>query len=137
MWRVTLTLWCLGSTMLPKSIFVVTAHGDLQVSCTAWSPSGACCVWHPFLLGHTELSSYCCGFALLLQALVPKHFSLSALHRISALTATLHMHSRKKTKGKRFQRGQGPRKKIQKSSTGRTTKTQRRRLTGKMGRDQD
>ncbi|NWS55389.1 NOL12 protein, partial [Chunga burmeisteri] len=57
--------------------------------------------------------------------------------KISSLTATLHMHSRKKTKGKRAQRGQGQRKKIQKSSTGRTTKTQRRRLTGKMGRDQD
>ncbi|NXF02624.1 NOL12 protein, partial [Smithornis capensis] len=57
--------------------------------------------------------------------------------KISSLTATLHMHSRKKTKGKRSQRGQGTRKKIQKSSTGRTTKTQRRRLTGKMGRDQD
>ncbi|NXD10042.1 NOL12 protein, partial [Nothocercus nigrocapillus] len=57
--------------------------------------------------------------------------------KISSLTASLHMHSRKKTKGKRPQRGQGPRKKIQKSSTGRTTKTQRRRLTGKMGRDQD
>ncbi|NWW43039.1 NOL12 protein, partial [Pedionomus torquatus] len=57
--------------------------------------------------------------------------------KISSLTATLHMHSRKKTKGKRPQRGQGPRKKLQKSSTGRTTKTQRRRLTGKMGRDQD
>ncbi|NWU97490.1 NOL12 protein, partial [Upupa epops] len=57
--------------------------------------------------------------------------------KISALTATLHMHSRKKGKGKRPQRGQGPRKKLQKSSTGRTTKTQRRRLTGKMGRDQD
>ncbi|NWH77440.1 NOL12 protein, partial [Piaya cayana] len=57
--------------------------------------------------------------------------------KISSLTATLHMHSRKKTKGKKSQRGQGPRKKIQKSSTGRTTKTQRRRLTGKMGRDQD
>ncbi|NXA39455.1 NOL12 protein, partial [Eudromia elegans] len=57
--------------------------------------------------------------------------------KISSLTATLHMHSRKKTKGKRLQRRQGPRKKIKKSSTGRTTKTQRRRLTGKMGRDQD
>ncbi|XP_059672897.1 nucleolar protein 12 isoform X2 [Gavia stellata] len=57
--------------------------------------------------------------------------------KISSLTATLHMHSRKKTKGKRPQRGQGPRKKTQKSITGRTTKTQRRRLTGKMGRDQD
>ncbi|XP_055663289.1 nucleolar protein 12 isoform X1 [Falco peregrinus] len=57
--------------------------------------------------------------------------------KISSLTATLHMHSRKKTKGKRSQCGQGPRKKVQKSSTGRTTKTQRRRLTGKMGRDQD
>ncbi|NXI42051.1 NOL12 protein, partial [Galbula dea] len=57
--------------------------------------------------------------------------------KISSLTATLHMHSRKKVKGKRLQRGQGPRKKIQKSCTGRTTKTQRRRLTGKMGHDQD
>ncbi|NWW86399.1 NOL12 protein, partial [Rhynochetos jubatus] len=57
--------------------------------------------------------------------------------KISSLTATLHMHSRKKTKGKQPQHRQGPRKKIQKSSTGRTTKTQRRRLTGKMGRDQD
>ncbi|NXC12748.1 NOL12 protein, partial [Corythaeola cristata] len=57
--------------------------------------------------------------------------------KISSLTATLHMHSQKKTKGKRLQCGQGPRKKIQKSSTGRTTKTQRRRLTGKMGHDQD
>ncbi|KGL83792.1 Nucleolar protein 12, partial [Tinamus guttatus] len=74
---------------------------------------------------------------LLLQVLVLRHFFLSAPHRISSLTASLHMHSRKKTKGKRPQRGQGPRKKIQKSSTGRTTKTQRRRLTGKMGRDQD
>ncbi|NXX18374.1 NOL12 protein, partial [Podargus strigoides] len=54
--------------------------------------------------------------------------------KISSLTATLHMHSRKKTKGKRPQHGH---KKIQKSSTGRTTKTQRRRLTGKMGHDQD
>ncbi|XP_071405957.1 nucleolar protein 12 isoform X1 [Pithys albifrons albifrons] len=52
--------------------------------------------------------------------------------KISSLTATLHTHSQKKTKRKRSQR-----KKIQKSSTGRTTKTQRRRLTGKMGRDQD
>ncbi|XP_066176257.1 nucleolar protein 12 [Sylvia atricapilla] len=57
--------------------------------------------------------------------------------KISSLTATLHMHSQKKTKGKRSQRGQGSRKKMQKSGTGRTTKTQRRRLTGKMGRDQD
>ncbi|KAM4902117.1 nucleolar protein 12 [Sylvia borin] len=57
--------------------------------------------------------------------------------KISSLTATLHMHSQKKTKGKRSHRGQGSRKKMQKSSTGRTTKTQRRRLTGKMGRDQD
>ncbi|NXK46173.1 NOL12 protein, partial [Chauna torquata] len=57
--------------------------------------------------------------------------------KISSLTATLHMHSQKKTKGKRPQRGQGPRKKIQKPSMRRTTKTQRRRLTGKMGRDQD
>ncbi|NXN79654.1 NOL12 protein, partial [Bombycilla garrulus] len=57
--------------------------------------------------------------------------------KISSLTATLHMRSQKKTKGKRSQRGQGPCKKIQKSGTRRTTKTQRRRLTGKMGRDQD
>ncbi|NXJ14432.1 NOL12 protein, partial [Odontophorus gujanensis] len=57
--------------------------------------------------------------------------------KISSLTATLHMHSRKKKKGKRPQRGQGSSKKIQKPSMRRTTKTQRRRLTGKMGRDQD
>ncbi|XP_052524720.1 nucleolar protein 12 [Tympanuchus pallidicinctus] len=57
--------------------------------------------------------------------------------KISSLTATLHMHSRKKKKGKRPQRGQGSLKKIQKPSMRRTTKTQRRRLTGKMGRDQD
>ncbi|NXY89327.1 NOL12 protein, partial [Alcedo cyanopectus] len=57
--------------------------------------------------------------------------------KISSLTATLHMHSRKKTKGKRLPRGQGPGKRSQKSSTGRTTKTQRRRLTGRTGRDQD
>ncbi|NXX98321.1 NOL12 protein, partial [Centropus bengalensis] len=55
--------------------------------------------------------------------------------KISSLTATLHMHSQKKTKGKKT-RGQGPRRKIQKS-TGRTTKTQRRRLTGKVCRNQD
>ncbi|NWZ21635.1 NOL12 protein, partial [Asarcornis scutulata] len=57
--------------------------------------------------------------------------------KISALTATLHMHSQKKSKGKRPQRGQGPRQKIQKPAMRRTTKTQRRRLTGKLGRDQD
>ncbi|NWZ62585.1 NOL12 protein, partial [Acrocephalus arundinaceus] len=57
--------------------------------------------------------------------------------KISSLTAALHMHSRKKTKGKRSQHGQGSHKKIQRSSTVRTTKAQRRRLTGKMGRDQD
>ncbi|XP_062425177.1 nucleolar protein 12 [Rhea pennata] len=57
--------------------------------------------------------------------------------KISSLTASLHMHSQKKTRGKRLKRGQGPRKKIQKASTGRTTKTQRRRLTGRTGRDQD
>lgn len=65
------------------------------------------------------------------------NISLPVHPRISSLTATLHMHSRKKKKGKRPQRGQGPFKKIQKPSTRRTTKTQRRRLTGKMGRDQD
>ncbi|KAM6293335.1 nucleolar protein 12 [Porphyrio hochstetteri] len=58
--------------------------------------------------------------------------------KISSLTATLHIHSqKKKKKGKRSQGGQGPHKKIQKSSTGRTTKSQRRRLTGKKGHDQD
>uniref|UniRef100_A0A8C3BIJ0 Nucleolar protein 12 n=1 Tax=Cairina moschata TaxID=8855 RepID=A0A8C3BIJ0_CAIMO len=68
---------------------------------------------------------------------VPKYFSFLALPRISALTATLHMRSQKKSKGKRPQRGQGPHQKIQKPAMRRTTKTQRRRLTGKMGRDQD
>ncbi|OXB60882.1 hypothetical protein ASZ78_014434 [Callipepla squamata] len=91
----------------------------------------------PFLLGCTGLSCCLRGITLLQYALVPKHFSLPLLPRISSLTATLHMHSRKKKKGKQPQRGQGSYKKIQKPSMRRTTKTQRRRLTGKMGRDQD
>lgn len=102
-----------------------------------WSSPGTFSYLCPFLLGHTGLSCCCSSITFLQCTLVPKHFSLLILPRISSLTATLHMHSRKKKKGKRPQRGQGPFKKIQKPSMRRTTKTQRRRLTGKMGRDQD
>lgn len=102
-----------------------------------WSSPGTFSYLCPLLLGHTGLSCCCSSITFLQCTLVPKHFSLPILPRISSLTATLHMHSRKKKKGKRPQRGQGPFKKIQKPSMRRTTKTQRRRLTGKMGRDQD
>uniref|UniRef100_A0A8C8S9P8 Nucleolar protein 12 n=1 Tax=Pelusios castaneus TaxID=367368 RepID=A0A8C8S9P8_9SAUR len=57
--------------------------------------------------------------------------------RISSLTASLHARSRKKTKGKQLRRGQDPRKKTQKPNAGRTSKSQRRKLTGKAGRTQD
>ncbi|XP_025738066.1 nucleolar protein 12 [Callorhinus ursinus] len=49
--------------------------------------------------------------------------------RISALTASLHAHSRKKTKRKRPRQAQDSTKKP--PSATRTSKTQRRRLTGK------
>nr|XP_020752159.1 nucleolar protein 12 isoform X2 [Odocoileus virginianus texanus] len=49
--------------------------------------------------------------------------------RISSLTASLHAHSRKKVKRKRLRRAQDTTKKP--PSTTRTSKTQRRRLTGK------
>lgn len=50
-------------------------------------------------------------------------------HRISCLTASLHAHSRKKVKKKRLRRAQDTTKKP--PSATRTSKTQRRRLTGK------
>ncbi|KAI4545904.1 hypothetical protein MG293_002459, partial [Ovis ammon polii] len=50
-------------------------------------------------------------------------------HRISCLTASLHAHSRKKVKKKRLCRAQDTTKKP--PSATRTSKTQRRRLTGK------
>ncbi|XP_067415554.1 nucleolar protein 12 [Emydura macquarii macquarii] len=57
--------------------------------------------------------------------------------RISSLTASLHARSQKKTKGKQLRRGQEPHKKTQKPSAKRTSKSQRRKLTGKTGRNQD
>ncbi|XP_074839988.1 nucleolar protein 12 isoform X2 [Carettochelys insculpta] len=57
--------------------------------------------------------------------------------RISSLTASLHARSRKKPKGKQLRRGQNPHKKPQKPTAGRTSKSQRRKLTGKAGRNQD
>uniref|UniRef100_A0AAA9TAS5 Nucleolar protein 12 n=1 Tax=Bos taurus TaxID=9913 RepID=A0AAA9TAS5_BOVIN len=50
-------------------------------------------------------------------------------HRISSLTASLHAHSRKKVKKKRLRRAQDTTKKP--PSATRTSKTRRRRLTGK------
>ncbi|CAM2097932.1 unnamed protein product [Caretta caretta] len=57
--------------------------------------------------------------------------------RISSLTASLHARSRKKPKGKQLRRGQDQHKKTQKPSAGRTSKSQRRKLTGKRGCNQD
>lgn len=49
--------------------------------------------------------------------------------RISSLTSSLHAHSRKKVKKKRLRRAQDTTKKP--PSATRTSKTRRRRLTGK------
>ncbi|XP_006118991.2 nucleolar protein 12 [Pelodiscus sinensis] len=57
--------------------------------------------------------------------------------RISSLTASLHARSRKKPKRKQLRRGQNPHKKTQKPSAGRTSKSQRRKLTGKGRCNQD
>ncbi|XP_053263071.1 nucleolar protein 12 [Podarcis raffonei] len=57
--------------------------------------------------------------------------------RISSLTATLHSRSQKKTKGRQTRHSQGSRKKAQKPTTGRTSKTLRRRMTGKGRHFQD
>uniref|UniRef100_A0A8D0H4P5 Nucleolar protein 12 n=1 Tax=Sphenodon punctatus TaxID=8508 RepID=A0A8D0H4P5_SPHPU len=54
--------------------------------------------------------------------------------RICSLTASLHARSQKKTKRKQPRHGQDPKKKLR---AGRTSKTQRRKLTGKMGHHQD
>uniref|UniRef100_A0A8D2KUY5 Nucleolar protein 12 n=1 Tax=Varanus komodoensis TaxID=61221 RepID=A0A8D2KUY5_VARKO len=58
--------------------------------------------------------------------------------RISSLTASLHSHSsRKKTKGKHARHSQTITKGVQKSRAGRTSKTQRRKMTGKGRHFQD
>lgn len=59
----------------------------------------------------------------------PSLTSLPPSSRISALTASLHAHSRKKTKRKHPRRAQDSTKKP--PSATRTSKGQRRRLTGK------
>ncbi|NXV99431.1 NOL12 protein, partial [Fregetta grallaria] len=115
----------------PNHIVTVTTISDLDLS-------GARQLGLTTPVGTTDGSAEEKGEEVVNKPVMPKKSRSPFLsEKICSLTATLHMHSQKKTKGKRPQRGQGPRKKIQKSSTGRTTKTQRRRLTGKMGRDQD
>ncbi|XP_061495052.1 nucleolar protein 12 [Rhineura floridana] len=57
--------------------------------------------------------------------------------RISSLTASLHSRSQKKTKGKQIRHSQGIKKRTQKPSTGRTSKSQRRKMTGKGRHFQD
>ncbi|XP_062990662.1 nucleolar protein 12 [Elgaria multicarinata webbii] len=58
--------------------------------------------------------------------------------RISSLTASLHSRSsQKKTKGKQARHSQSIKKRVQKPSAGRTSKSQRRKLTGKGRRFQD
>ncbi|XP_048355851.1 nucleolar protein 12 [Sphaerodactylus townsendi] len=57
--------------------------------------------------------------------------------RISSLTASLHTRSQKKTKGKQPRHSHGVKKRAQKPSTGRTSKSQRRKMTGKCWRVKD
>ncbi|XP_054844606.1 nucleolar protein 12 [Eublepharis macularius] len=57
--------------------------------------------------------------------------------RISSLTASLHSRSQKKTRGKQARHSQGVKKRVQKPSTGRTSKSKRRRMTGKARHVQD
>ncbi|XP_053112713.1 nucleolar protein 12 [Hemicordylus capensis] len=57
--------------------------------------------------------------------------------RISSLTASLHSRSQKKTKGKQTRHSQGAKKRAQKPSTGRTSKSLRRKMTGRGRRFQD
>ncbi|KAJ6659012.1 hypothetical protein lerEdw1_019649 [Lerista edwardsae] len=57
--------------------------------------------------------------------------------RISSLTASLHSHSQKKAKGKQTRRIQSVKKRALKPSTGRTSKSQRRKMTGRRRRVQD
>ncbi|XP_066490513.1 nucleolar protein 12 [Tiliqua scincoides] len=57
--------------------------------------------------------------------------------RISSLTASLHSHSQKKTKGKQTRRIQSIKKRASKPGTGRTSKSQRRKMTGRRKHVQD
>uniref|UniRef100_A0A8D0C3H0 Nucleolar protein 12 n=1 Tax=Salvator merianae TaxID=96440 RepID=A0A8D0C3H0_SALMN len=57
--------------------------------------------------------------------------------RISSLTASLHSRSQKKTKGKQARHGRGIKKRAQKPNAGRTSKSQRRKMTGKQRHVQD
>nr|XP_056703116.1 nucleolar protein 12 [Euleptes europaea] len=57
--------------------------------------------------------------------------------RISSLTASLHTRSQKKTKGRQARHSQGAKKRAQKPSTGRTSRSLRRKMTGKGQRVQD
>ncbi|XP_003220998.1 nucleolar protein 12 [Anolis carolinensis] len=51
--------------------------------------------------------------------------------RISSLTASLHSRSQRKKKGKLTRHNQGKKKPVQKPTAGRTSKRQRRKMTGK------
>ncbi|XP_020643405.2 nucleolar protein 12 [Pogona vitticeps] len=57
--------------------------------------------------------------------------------RISSLTASLHSRSQKRTKGKQTRGSRGVNKRAPKPSTGRTSKAQRRKMTGKGSRAQE
>ncbi|XP_042325892.1 nucleolar protein 12 [Sceloporus undulatus] len=57
--------------------------------------------------------------------------------RISSLTASLHSRSQKKRKGKLTRHNQGVKKRTQKPSVGRTSKGQRRKMTGKRRHTQE
>ncbi|XP_077195588.1 nucleolar protein 12 [Paroedura picta] len=57
--------------------------------------------------------------------------------RISSLTASLHSRSQRKTKGKLSRQSRSVKKRAQKPSVGRTSKSQRRKMTGKGQRVQD
>ncbi|XP_019370786.1 PREDICTED: nucleolar protein 12 [Gavialis gangeticus] len=71
------------------------------------------------------------------KALLKKSGDPLLSQRISSLTASLHTRNQKKAKGKRLRHGQDSHKKTQKPSTGRTSKSQRRKLTGRLGHNQD
>ncbi|KAJ7330111.1 hypothetical protein JRQ81_016285 [Phrynocephalus forsythii] len=57
--------------------------------------------------------------------------------RISSLTASLHSRSQKRTKGKQTRGGRSIQKRAPKPSTGRTSKAQRRKMTGQGRRVQE
>uniref|UniRef100_A0A8C7DUS4 Nucleolar protein 12 n=1 Tax=Naja naja TaxID=35670 RepID=A0A8C7DUS4_NAJNA len=61
----------------------------------------------------------------------------SLIHRISSLTASLHSRTQKKRKRKQINHKQGIKNRGQKTRTGRTSKSQRRKMTGRKRQVQD